>query len=251
MLLSMTGSAHAWAWKIQLLTTRRRNSQFLLVYLACVSAGALASVSPWGNYRPKYKVSSLYRPDIQGCAIQCKEAGKMLIESFRCRCWCQHLPGAVVIHLQDASVTVNTCWSGGSEWKRSCVFIACLCGLILIADWTMVTTIRLQQLAALAESDGWGDTHGSDEHLTWPHRWFYRCVFVCGGTTSVLSTAVHLQSWCACRLAGPWPFSSGSPAGTLPDLPAAAALCQRGTDETMWGRTHKQHLWFINRLCYY
>lgn len=72
-----------------------------------------------------------------------------------------------------------------------------------------------------------------------------------GGTTSVLSTAVHLQSWCACRSAGPWLFSSGSPAGTLPDLPAAAALCQRGTDETMWGRTHKQHLWFINRLCYY
>lgn len=91
------------------------------------------------------------------------------MESFGWRCGCQHLPGAVVIHLQDASVTVNTCWSGGSDWKRSCVFIACLCGLILIADWTMVTTIRLQQLAALAESDGWGDTQGWDEHLTWPH----------------------------------------------------------------------------------
>lgn len=32
---------------------------------------------------------------------------------------------------------------------------------ILIADWTMVTSIRLQQLAAITETDCWGDTGNS------------------------------------------------------------------------------------------
>lgn len=54
-----------------------------------------------------------------------------------------------------------------------------LCGLlsigaILITNWTMVTSIRLQQLAAVTEADCWGDTGSSitqtsaDSPNTWP-----------------------------------------------------------------------------------
>lgn len=45
-------------------------------------------------------------------------------------------------------------------------------------------------------------------------------------------SAPYLRSLSGCRWADPWLSSSGSPAGTLPDLHAAAALCQSGTGGT-------------------
>lgn len=51
--------------------------------------------------------------------------------------------------------------------------------------------------------------------------------------SAAVCTVLYLQSWCGCRWADPWLSSSGSPAETLPDLHAPAALCQSGTGETM------------------
>ena len=58
-----------------------------------------------------------------------------------------------------------------------------------------------------------------------------------GHITSTPNRGVlYLQSLCGYRWAGPWLASSGSPAETSPGPHAAAALCQSGTFETMWGR---------------
>lgn len=120
----------------------------------------------------------------------------------------------------------------------------------------MVTSIRLQQLAAVTEPNCWGDTANSVTRLsaaaspnTWPQtnkvtgvKWALRAVcqsrlllLFCISST-VHCTVLYLQSWCGCRWADPWLSSSRSPAETLPDLHAPAALCQSRTGETMLGK---------------
>lgn len=65
----------------------------------------------------------------------------------------------MVIHLQDASVTqqVSDVSAIESELKptRS---LNCRESLLPVADGTMVTPVGLQQLAAVTETDRWGDT---------------------------------------------------------------------------------------------
>lgn len=56
----------------------------------------------------------------------------------------------------------------------------------------------------------------------------------------VCRAILYLQSWCGCRWADPWRSSSGSPAGTLPDLRAPAAPCQSRTGGTVWCRAERE-----------
>lgn len=44
--------------------------------------------------------------------------------------------------------------AGLNKDALGCVLTPCACGHILVADGAMVAAVRLQQLAALAESDG-------------------------------------------------------------------------------------------------
>lgn len=213
-----------------------------------ISAGLLSVCFCWcwGNYRPKYIKYPVCTVPIYGFAqYNVKKRG---------RCWSSRLDEDVGVstyqgqwwsifrtHLQQ-STHVDL---GGLN-ENAVVFLF----HIYVASYLSQTEQWWERSGfsnwqrsqnRMAEETHTGQTNTCPDHIVlyWPCCWQH------------LSTAVHLQSWCACRLAGPWLFSSGSPAGTLPDLPAAAALCQRGTDETTRGRTHKQHLWFINRLCYY
>lgn len=65
--------------------------------------------------------------------------------------------------------TVSKYWSFGLNKTSLCWDLTpYACAHILVADWTMVASIRLQQLAALAETDGWGDTQGSVPQLVRP-----------------------------------------------------------------------------------
>ena len=108
---------------------------------------------------------------------------------------------------------------------------------VLITHWTMVTSIRLQQLAAVAETDCWRRqsrvSHTAAAAAASPAGSADGGELSCCSASALHCTVLYLQSWCGCRWADPWLSSSGSPAGTLHDLHAPAAPCQRRTGGTM------------------
>lgn len=85
--------------------------------------------------------------------------GKTPLESSRGGGGRQHLPRAVVVHLQDAPAAEGVRADGPGRINKKKPHRR-VCDSILIADRAVVAAVGLQQLAAFAETDGWGDTQG-------------------------------------------------------------------------------------------
>lgn len=173
----------------------------------------------------------------------CEYSGALV----QCQC-CHYIPRAVVIHLQDASVT--------QQVRRQCNWILlCLpecniwCALFCIGARAESHTyhrlnngdIDQASAAGSGHRNGLLRRHSQFNHTavsscnTWPQthkvtgvKWALRAA-----RQSVVCAVLYLRSWCGCRWADPWLSSSGSPAETLPDLHAPAVLCQSRTGGTM------------------
>lgn len=111
--------------------------------------------------------------------------------------------------------------SGFSSWQRSQKRIA--------EETQAIQSCSRQQQPLLTLDHRLTRWRGRNE--LWELRVSLDCS--CWPASAALCTVPYLQSWCGCIWADPWQSSSGSPAETLLDLHAPAALCRSRTGETM------------------